>query len=130
MRTGITLQTVLFGLALMVVGCSPNPAAPEGAGKENASGDPSAPPVDPAVYRGAAVAAQVCAQCHDVSGAATAGQTFSAPSFTSVANRPDMTAAKLETWLTSLHPSMPNYAFSATAVKDLVAYVMSLRQSS
>jgi hypothetical protein len=40
-----------------------------------------------------------------------------------------MTAAQLERWLTSSHPSMPNYIFDATTVADLAAYVMSLRGS-
>jgi hypothetical protein len=41
-----------------------------------------------------------------------------------------MTSAKLESWLTSSHPSMPNYLFDAGTVKDLTAYVMALRRPS
>jgi mono/diheme cytochrome c family protein len=85
---------------------------------------------DPSLYRGAAIAGQVCAQCHDTSGGRDAKPGFSAVSFGSVANRPDMTVAKLEHWLTSSHPSMPNYLFDSTTVDDLAAYIMSLRRPS
>jgi mono/diheme cytochrome c family protein len=81
---------------------------------------------DPAVYRGAAIAAQVCAQCHTVSDADDPSPVPGAPSFMSVANRPGTTTDSLARWLTSSHPSMPNYIFDERSVGDLAAYVVAL----
>lgn len=130
----MTERLVLAGaflLAASMSACSPEATAPTDAtGPQVSASNSPAPQFDAAAYRGAAIAGQVCGQCHDISAGATPSQTFSAPSFVSVANRPDMTLGKLEQWLTSSHPSMPNYIFNETTVRDLAAYVMSLRQPS
>jgi mono/diheme cytochrome c family protein len=132
-RAGSTLgqRRILAGALLCLISaCSP-PAS------EPANGTGSRPPAvgsqkadDPSVYRGAAIAGQVCAQCHDTSGGSETKPGFSAASFASVANRAGMDTAKLRYWLTSLHPSMPNYLFDNTTVDDLAAYIMSLRRPS
>src|SRR5690242_14672751 len=56
---------------------------------------------DPAVYRGSATARQVCTQCHDTGMGSPPIADVGAPSFASVANRPDMTSEKLTQWLAS-----------------------------
>jgi mono/diheme cytochrome c family protein len=81
---------------------------------------------DPAAYRGAAIAGQVCAQCHSVSTIDARSPVSGAPSFISVANRRETTVASLSRWLTSSHPSMPNYIFTQQSVDDLAAYIMTL----
>jgi mono/diheme cytochrome c family protein len=84
---------------------------------------------DPAIYRGAAIAGQVCSQCHESSGAAGGGKNPNAPALAVVANRPGTNEAGLRHWLTTQHPSMPNYIFDEATVRDLVAYIMSLRRA-
>lgn len=84
---------------------------------------------DPAIYRGAAIAGQVCSQCHESSDAGGGGSNPNAPALAVVANRPDTNEAGLRHWLTTRHPSMPNYIFDDATVHDLVAYIMSLRSA-
>jgi hypothetical protein len=121
------LSLVMSATALVLVtACSQQSDAP-GSGNDAPTSTPDRTN-DPAIYRGAAIASQVCGQCHDTSAGAVSTQTFSAPSFASIANRPGMTSEKLEDWLTSSHPSMPNYVFDAATVKDLTAYVLILRR--
>ena len=84
---------------------------------------------DPAIYRGAAIAGQVCSQCHESSDAVGGGNNPDAPALAVVANRPETNAAGLRHWLTTRHPSMPNYIFDDATVQDLVAYIMSLRDA-
>jgi mono/diheme cytochrome c family protein len=81
---------------------------------------------EPAVYRGAALARQVCAQCHDISTGSAPERSAGAPSFASVAKRPGTTPDKLRQWLSSSHPSMPNYVFDSSSIDDLTAYIISL----
>ena len=81
----------------------------------------------PAAYRGAAVAAQVCAECHDVGMGAAAAVNLGAPDFKVIADRPESTAAGLAAWMLASHPRMPNYLFSEAEVTDLAAYIVSLR---
>jgi mono/diheme cytochrome c family protein len=123
------IRLVFWFLAVSLAACAPEAPEPSGSRVgEIDSRKAAAPTVDSAVYRGAALAGQVCSQCHDVATGDSSVRNANAPSFASVANRPGMTGAKLEQWLTSLHPSMPNYLFDAVTVKDLAAYVMSLRE--
>lgn len=83
--------------------------------------------VDPAAYRGAAVAGQVCSQCHDVGMGIAPAQEIGAPDFRDIAGRDTSTAAGLAEWMGASHPKMPNYMFGAGEVPDLAAYIMSLR---
>jgi mono/diheme cytochrome c family protein len=82
---------------------------------------------DSPVYRGAAVAQQVCAQCHDIGAGSGPVIHAGAPTFVSVIEKPETTAEGLAAWLKSSHPSMPHYVFNDAEVADLVAYIMSLR---
>jgi cytochrome c len=112
---------------LLVAGlqaCSPPAAKPEAetqpTGAQRSISDPSA-------YRGAAIAGQVCAQCHDIS--ATPGHAATgAPSFLSVATRPGTTADSLARWLLASHPTMPNYIFDERSVGDIAAYILALAE--
>jgi len=99
---------------------------------------PSTPPVPPAAasvseaqdgpgaYRGAAVAGQVCAQCHDIGNGATPAQNIGAPDFQEIASRPASTSEGLAEWMRTNHPKMPNYLFSGQEVADLAEYITSL----
>ncbi len=84
---------------------------------------------DMAVHRGAALARQVCVQCHDI-GVPGAGPTMQigAPTFPNVANSEGATAASLEQWMRTSHPTMPTYMFNDSSVTDLAAYIMSLHK--
>lgn len=91
--------------------------------------EPTPPPQveeDPAAYRGAAIAGQVCAQCHDVGIGAAPAQSVGAPGFREIAGRPASTAEGLAAWMRDSHPKMPNYIFRDQEVTDLAAYITSL----
>jgi mono/diheme cytochrome c family protein len=113
------LAVALLGLA---AGCAPAPAEPPKASVAAAS----VPAGD--VYRGSAVAQQVCVQCHDVGIAGMPAQTqVNAPDFVVTANRGGMTAEQLRAWMRSTHRIMPTFMFSDAVTADLAAYIMSLR---
>jgi mono/diheme cytochrome c family protein len=97
-----------------------------------------AQPATPAddVRKGHDLAALVCANCH----VAAADQRFTpvlnppAPSFDSIAQRPGTTAESLEKFMTTTHRGldnpggMPNPYLMDYQVKQLVAYILSLRK--
>jgi mono/diheme cytochrome c family protein len=88
------------------------------------------------VKKGHELAAIVCSNCH----LAAADQRFPpildppAPSFTSIAQRKDVTAESLTKFITTTHrgldnPSgMPNPSLADYQVKQVVAYLLSLRK--
>ena len=104
----------------------PAQTADSGSAREQAA---AAPSTEPAVYRGAGLAHLGCPQCHDIgiAGAGPAGNP-AAPAFVSVANQPDMSAAKIQVWMRSSHPTMPGYYMDDRTNSDLAAYIMSLRR--
>jgi mono/diheme cytochrome c family protein len=114
-----------LSFAFFLQACAPESSPPEA--RNSSSPAPASTLDDPAAYRGAAIAGQVCAQCHDASANGGPGPAVAAPSLMSVANRPDTTPQSLSLWLTSSHPTMPNYIFNKESVNDLVAYIMTLR---
>jgi mono/diheme cytochrome c family protein len=120
-------------IALALCACGERPSNEQGLSSERpaetaASPSPAAPPqADPAAYRGAAVAGQVCAQCHDVGSGPPAVYISGATAFSEVARRAETTPESLGAWLRASHPSMPNYIFGETQTADIVAYIMSLR---
>ncbi len=65
-----------------------------------------------------------CANCHTVA----ADQQLAspdAPSFASLANRPDITASGLSVFLVNPHPPMPDMNLTRNEIADVIAYIMS-----
>ena len=82
------------------------------------------------IRQGRNFAEDVCASCHAVRAGQTQTQSplATAPSFEEIANTPGMTAAALNFWLTAqVHPTMPLLMLSSQQVKDVSAYILSLR---
>ena len=79
------------------------------------------------IEAGAAYAEQVCAACHAV----LAGETYSplpeATPFQTVANAPGMTEMALTVWLQTSHPTMPNIILEQDDLRNVVAYIRSLK---
>jgi mono/diheme cytochrome c family protein len=129
-----TTRVLTLALPLALWACGP-PAPEAPATPADSSSGSAAPPspsplpgADPLAYRGAAVAGQVCAQCHDIgAGAPPAISIPGATAFSEVARRPETTPESLAAWLRASHPSMPNYIFGEAQTADIVAYIMSLR---
>ncbi len=114
-----------FASALTLAGCTP--------AEEVATSEAAAPAsavvtaADPAAYRGAAVAGQVCSRCHDVGMGAPPVMEIGAPKFRELAGRPESTAESLAAKMRESHPVMPDYIFDDADISELAAYILSLR---
>ena len=122
-----TSPTALYAAAAAVAVALSACAEEAPAADAPAAPSEAAAPAGDAVYRGAAIARQVCAQCHDIGDGSTPAIYSQAPTFKSVADNPETTAEGLAQWLKSSHPSMPHYVFPENEVADLVAYTLSLK---
>ena len=71
---------------------------------------------------GSTLAQRWCSACHVVSGTQTKG-TDIAPSFVSIAEKPDFNVERLAYFLLEPHPKMPNMSLSREEAKNLSAYI-------
>ncbi|MEQ1783213.1 MAG: hypothetical protein ABMA14_17800 [Hyphomonadaceae bacterium] len=117
--------------ALAIVACNPERKTETPAPERPAivATAPPAADVDPAAYRGAAIAGQVCSQCHDIGLGKGPAVNIGAPDFRKIAKRAESTPEGLAAWMQASHPKMPNYMFEGPDVGDLAAFILSLRQS-
>ena len=76
---------------------------------------------------GSTLAQRWCTGCHVVSGDQIKG-TDIAPSFASIAERPDFNAEKVASFLLEPHPKMPNMALSPEEAKDIGAFIAEQRR--
>ena len=80
------------------------------------------------IWQGQRLALGICASCHAVRTSQTLSPDAAAPSFGAIARTPGMTEAALTVWLTAHpHPTMPNLILSGQQVRDVSAYILSLR---
>ena len=80
------------------------------------------------IHQGRQLALNVCASCHAVRAGQTRPPLTTAPSFQEIADTPGMTAIALSIWLKAQsHPTMPNFVLSSQQVRDVSAYILSLR---
>ena len=83
-------------------------------------------PADPA--NGLALAEQLCRNCHLVRPEQRGPVPDGVPSFMAVAGRPGVTQSRLEAALIHPpHPMMPNPPLSQQQVRDVAAYILSLK---
>ncbi len=76
---------------------------------------------------GATYAKQVCALCHAVLPNEQISPLPQAPTFQKVADTPGMTEMALSVWLQSSHPTMPNIILKPDDLRNVVAYIESLK---
>ncbi len=126
------LLSLIAGVAALAA-CTPTEGKPPEdkpvAGSPVATAAPDAraqAPESAGSYRGSAVAAQVCAQCHDIGNGAAPAIKVGAPDFREIAGRPATTADGLAAWMRTSHPAMPNFIFSGQEVTDLAEYITNL----
>jgi mono/diheme cytochrome c family protein len=79
------------------------------------------------VHAGQIYVKDVCASCHAVQPEASMSPKIDAPSFAAVANTPGMTRTALTVWLTTPHPTMPNFVLEAQDLDNVIAYILSLK---
>ncbi len=76
---------------------------------------------------GSTLAKRWCTGCHVVSADQTKG-TDIAPSFASIAAKPDFNVEKIASFLLEPHPKMPNMALSPEEAKDISAFIAEQRR--
>jgi mono/diheme cytochrome c family protein len=101
MRTAITIVSMLAGLA--------SAAAQE-------AGDPRL---------GLDIARESCASCHAVLRVEDRSPNPNAPSFSHIANVPGMSAMALHV---APHKTMPNVMFEPDELRNLIAYILTLKE--
>jgi mono/diheme cytochrome c family protein len=78
------------------------------------------------VRQGRAFAQRICATCHGIVLGAPS-PVAGAPNFYTLASTPGMSELALRVALQTPHHSMPNLMLTADEMRDVTAYIMSLR---
>jgi mono/diheme cytochrome c family protein len=105
---------------------------PEAAPAETPPGGVTASPTEPLPPgdrgKGRSFALDNCRPCHVVAADQRSPVRFAnAPDFRSIANAPQTTPLRLNTWLTNPHPTMPSLRLNPAEAADVIAYIMSLK---
>jgi mono/diheme cytochrome c family protein len=79
---------------------------------------------------GFALAKGVCAECHAVDTATRLSPNPEAPRFEVIANTPGMTATALTAALRTPHRTMPNLMLDRDELRNVIAYILSLKRAS
>jgi mono/diheme cytochrome c family protein len=77
--------------------------------------------------RGRDLAESLCSTCHVVDASPGNVAKSDISSFYSIANRPDQSQERLAGAIIFPHPAMPKVSFTNTELRDVIAYIMSLR---
>ena len=82
----------------------------------------------PDVAAGRRLAHALCVTCHVVDRGKPASTLTPAPPFPWIAKRPGATETSVTVWLSTSHPRMPNIMLSDAEIRQLSAYIISLRK--
>jgi mono/diheme cytochrome c family protein len=77
--------------------------------------------------RGRELAESHCSVCHNVSPYPGGGMASGVPSFFSIGNRPDQAPSRLAGAIVNSHPEAPKLSFHLGELRDIIAYIMSLK---
>jgi mono/diheme cytochrome c family protein len=77
---------------------------------------------------GKLIAQKWCSSCHSIAADETKAASDAAPSFSSIAQMKSTTSMSLAAFLGTPHQHMPNYVLSRTEIRDVSAYILSLRK--
>ncbi|MFZ4808837.1 MAG: c-type cytochrome [Hyphomicrobiaceae bacterium] len=80
---------------------------------------------DPA--KGQALAQRLCSNCHNVGGPGAPAGRPEVPGFVTIAKRPGQTAEGLAGKIIIPHPEMPTISVTLPEIRDIVAYIQSLK---
>lgn len=94
-------------------------------GSSLAAGPATTPKPDPG--KGRAVAETLCAGCHLIERQTGGAVTADVPSFTAIANKDGQTMEAMAGRIVIPHPPMPAIALSREEIRNVVAYIMTLR---
>jgi mono/diheme cytochrome c family protein len=85
-------------------------------------------PVHPDVTEGDRLAHTLCINCHVVDTHGPVIRTDRVPSFSWIANQQGLTPTTLPMWLSKSHERMPDLNLTRDEIRELSAYIMSLRK--
>jgi cytochrome c len=77
--------------------------------------------------RGRQLAERVCSGCHIVSPGSATTANVDIPTFAAIAGRPDSTAERLAGRIILPHPPMPDTQLTIGEMRDIIAYILSLK---
>ena len=80
------------------------------------------------VENGARIAHTWCTNCHVVDSHDKGIKSDAAPPFTSVARQSGMTTTAIQVFLSTPHTKMPDFSLTRTEIRDVSAYIMSLKK--
>jgi mono/diheme cytochrome c family protein len=79
---------------------------------------------------GRELAERLCTNCHVVKSEPTGPVRADVPGFPSIANRPGVTAQGLAGAIIIPHPAMPGVQLTVQELRDIVAYILSLKRQN
>ena len=79
--------------------------------------------------RGHEIAARVCINCHVIDRETSSPMPTDVPSFPMIANRPGASAEHIAGRIIIPHPAMPGVPLTVSEIRDIVAYIVSLRRN-
>lgn len=82
------------------------------------------------VKKGQAYAEKVCAECHAVKPGDTKSPRAGATPFETAMRVPGMTPLALNVFFQSPHPTMPNLIVAGQDREDLIAYMLSIKNTT
>jgi len=91
-------------------------------------GSSSAQPAPADARRGYELSARLCTNCHAVDRQTSNSMRADVPSFPTIANRPGANAEHLAGRIIIPHPAMPGVPLTIAEIRDIVAYIVSLRK--
>lgn len=77
--------------------------------------------------RGQELSQRVCSGCHSVLPGSAGTVNADVPTFAAIASRPDTTAERLAGRIIVPHPPMPSVQLTVAEMRDIIAYILSLR---
>jgi mono/diheme cytochrome c family protein len=77
--------------------------------------------------RGRELAVRLCTNCHVVDRAASGSVRADVPTFPAIASRQGVTPERLAGAIIIPHPAMPGVQLSTAEIRDVVAYILSLK---
>lgn len=81
------------------------------------------------VEKGMQYASEVCSECHAVRGGQLKSPISEAPRFEEIANTAGMTFTALTVWFQTSHPTMPNIRMTDEEMRDVIQYILSLKNN-
>jgi cytochrome c len=80
--------------------------------------------------RGRELAQRLCTNCHVIAPEAAGPVRADVPSFPAIAGRPGVTAERIAGAIIIPHPAMPGVQLTTAEIRDIVAYILSLKRSN